>query len=190
MRQRAREKMKPLEIQTERLRMRPFTPNDLDDLHRLWIDPGVRKYLWDDTVISREQAEEVITNSVESFKAHGFGMWTVYLKDEATLIGFCGFRFFGQPEEIEILYGVAPASWGRGLATEAARAMLRCGFEEHGFDLIYAGADPPNAASFRVMEKIGMKFAKRVHLNGLEAIYYAMSREEFKSESQDFYQLS
>lgn len=182
--------MRPVEIQTERLRLRPFTAEDLDDLYRLWIDPGVRKYLWDDTEISRAQAMEVIASSLESFEAHGFGMWAVYPKDESELIGFCGLRLFGEPQEVEILYGISTERWGQGLATEAARAMIRRGFEEHGFDLIFAGADPPNAASFRVMEKIGMKFAKRIHLNGLETIYYVMSKEEFKSHSRDFYQPS
>lgn len=182
--------MNPVEIQTERLRMRPFTADHLDDLHQLWVTPGVRKYLWDDAAISREQAMEVIESSTESFRAHGFGLWAVYPKDEERLIGFCGFRHFGEQQEVEILYGVSPERWGEGLATEAARAMLRCGFEEHGFDQIYAGADPPNAASFRVMEKTGMKFAKRVHLNGLEAIYYVMSKEELEPGGRDFYQLS
>jgi len=172
--------MKRVEIRTERLRMRPWTLDDLDDLHRLWTDPNVRKYLWDDTVISREQAESVIASSIESFATAGFGMWGVYAKDEESLIGFCGFRTFGDDEEIEIMYGVSPARWGQGLASEAAQAVLRCGFEEHGFDLIYAGADPPNTASFRVMEKIGMRFAKRVHLNDVEAIYYVLSKADFQ----------
>jgi ribosomal-protein-alanine N-acetyltransferase len=162
--------------------MRPFTLGDLDELHRLWTDPGVRKYLWDDTVISREQAEAVIASSIDSSASHGFGLWSVYPKDEAALIGFCGFRLFGEPQEVEILYGVAPSHWGQGLATEAAQAMLRCGFEEHGFDLIYAGADPPNAASFRVMEKTGMKFAKRVQVDGVEAVYYVLAKEGFQPD--------
>jgi RimJ/RimL family protein N-acetyltransferase len=58
--------------------------------------------------------------------------------------------------------------------------MIRYGFEEHGVDPIFAGADPPNMASFRVMEKIGMKFAKRVVIEGKEAIYYMLSRADFQ----------
>ena len=170
--------------------MRPFAADHLDDLHRLWVTPGVRKYLWDDTAISREQAMEVIESSIESFDADGFGLWAVCPKDEETLIGFCGFRRFGEQQEVEILYGISPERWGEGLATEAARAMIRCGFETHGFDQIYAGADPPNTASFRVMEKTGMKFAKRIDLNGLEAIYYVLSKEESKPDGREFYQLA
>ena len=51
--------MKHIKIETERLRLRPLTANDLEDLHLLWTDADVRKYLWDDQVISREQAEEI-----------------------------------------------------------------------------------------------------------------------------------
>jgi ribosomal-protein-alanine N-acetyltransferase len=168
-----------IEIETARLRMRPATLGDIDALHRLWTDPGVRRYLWDDVIISREQAAEVVTSSLETFATHGFGQWVVMPKEEDEVIGFCGFRFFGEEPEVEILYGLASSHWGQGLATEAAQAMLRCGFEEHGFERIWAGADPPNAASFRIMEKTGMSFIKRTRVNGLEAIYYAIARAEF-----------
>jgi len=172
--------MKFTEIETSPLRLRPFTLDDVDDLHRLWIDPQVRKYLWDDIVITREQALSVVNGSIENFETHGFDMWGVLPKDREVLIGFCGFRFFGDPPEVEILFGIAPAYWGQGLATEAAKAMLRYGFEEHGFDRILAGAEAPNAASFRVMEKTGMFFVKRTCVNGLEVIYYAVSQEAFQ----------
>ncbi|HEX8183557.1 MAG TPA: GNAT family N-acetyltransferase, partial [Blastocatellia bacterium] len=65
-------------IETTRLRLRPFTPGDLDDLHRLWVDPAVRKYLWDDEVITREQAASVIDESCSLFDADGFGLWGVF----------------------------------------------------------------------------------------------------------------
>ncbi len=171
--------MNSLRIETARLALRPFVLSDTDDLHRLWIDPQVRKYLWDDEVISREVAEEVVQSSLASFASHGFGLWSVFFKGEDVLIGFCGFRHFDDPPEVEILYGVTPRHWGAGLATEAARAMLRFGFEENHFQRVYAGADPPNATSFRVMERCGMKFEKRQTINDKEAIYYSLAREDF-----------
>lgn len=178
-----------LQIQTHRLNMRPFIMNDVDVLHRLWTDPQVRKYLWDDLVISREKAAEVVENSMTSFTQRGFGLWAMFPKDKDELIGFCGFRLFDDPPEVEILYGLAPAYWGRGLTTEAAKAMLRCGFEEHGFARIYAGADPPNTASFRVMEKCGLKFAKRMFINNIEVIFYVIPREAFQPDDL-FYKIS
>jgi hypothetical protein len=62
-------------IKTARLMMRPFAIDDVDDLHRLWVDPGVRKFLWDDQVIPRETAIVVVESSIESFVNHGFGFW-------------------------------------------------------------------------------------------------------------------
>jgi [ribosomal protein S5]-alanine N-acetyltransferase len=171
-----------IEIETARIRMRPFKQEDIDDIHHLWIDPGVRKYLWDDVEITREQATSVVEGSIESFKARGFGFWVITLKGEESIIGFCGFRLFGDPPEVEILYGLFPQYWGEGLTTEAARAMIRCGFEENRFDRIFAGADPPNKVSFRVMEKTGMRFAKEIKINDLDAIYYDITREAYQPD--------
>jgi ribosomal-protein-alanine N-acetyltransferase len=100
-------------------------------------------------------------------------------REEDTLIGFCGFWFFYDPPELQLLYGISPDRWGKGLATEIARAMIRYGFEEHSFDRIIASADAPNLASLRVMEKAGMTFEKRVCINGLDLVYYALAREAF-----------
>ncbi len=166
--------------------MRPCAASDIDDLHRLWTDPQVRKYLWDDQIIPRELAEEVVGSSLASFASHNLGFLSVFFKDEEELIGFCGFRHFGDPPQVEILYGIAPAHWGKGLATEAARAVLRFGFEEIQLDHIYAGADPPNLSSFRVMERCGMKFDRQVTVNGLEAIYYALARQDFQPDDSPY----
>lgn len=166
-------------IETARLRLRPFTLDDVDDFHRLLIDPDVRKYLCDDKVLSREQAASFIDESLASFEANGFGLWAVLPREEDTLIGFCGFWFFYEPPELQLMYGLAPDRWGKGLATEIARVMIQYGFEEYSFDRIIASADAPNLASLRVMEKAGMTFEKQVCINGLELVYYAIAREAF-----------
>jgi ribosomal-protein-alanine N-acetyltransferase len=171
-------------IETARLSLRPFAMDDVDALHRLWIDPGMRKFLWDDQVIPLETAIAVVEGCIESFAKHGFGFWAICFKDDPALIGFCGLRHFtedgGASSEVEILYGVAAEHWGKGIAPEAAEAMLRYGFEEIELANIYAGADPPNAASLRVIKKLGMKFARKTLVNGLEAIYYVMSRDDYQ----------
>jgi [ribosomal protein S5]-alanine N-acetyltransferase len=171
-------------LETARLMMRPFAMDDVDDLYRLWVDPGVRKFLWDDQIVSRETAIAVVESSIESFVNRGFGFWAISIKNDPELIGFGGLRHFtedgGVTSEVEILYGVAPEHWGRGVATEAAGAILRYGFEECELTHIYAGADPPNAASFRVIEKLRMKFARKTVINRVEAVYYVMSRDGYK----------
>ena len=175
-----------IQIETGRLRMRPLTMNDLDRVHSIWNDASVRRYLWDDKPVSKELAADVLAQSVTSFESDGVGLCGVALKEDDELIGFCGFRFFDDPPEVEVLYGLLPDHWGKGLASEATVAMLRYGFEELKLERIYAGADPPNQASFRVMERAGMRFIKRTEVGGLEAIYYVVAREDFKPNDSTY----
>jgi ribosomal-protein-alanine N-acetyltransferase len=163
-------------LQTERLRLRPLTPDDAEALHRLWTDPGVRQYLWDGEVIAREKTEEIVRRSAELFETTGLGLWAVLPRDSEALAGFCGYWFFRDPPELELLYGIAEEQWGRGLATEAARAMLRYGFEVLGFERIAASTDAANTASVRVMEKLGMTFDRRAEIGGLDTIFYSATR--------------
>jgi ribosomal-protein-alanine N-acetyltransferase len=185
------------DLETAHLRLRPLRATDLDEMHRLWTDPGVRRYLWDDEIISRERVADVIAQSTRMFAADGLGLWAAFPRDPASpaeapaaggatsagapsaappLVGFCGFWAFHEPPQLQLLYGVAPSHWGRGLATEMARAMLRRGFEVHGFERIVACADAPNRASLRVMEKAGMTFERRALVDGRDTIYYVATR--------------
>ncbi|HVF92362.1 MAG TPA: GNAT family N-acetyltransferase [Blastocatellia bacterium] len=171
--------MELLEIITARLRLRPFVSGDVDEAHRLWIDPGVRKYLWDDEVISKEQAGAVIEESLAHFRDTGSGLWAASARPERGLLGFCGYWFFRDPPELELLYGVETKHWGKGIATEMSRAIIRYGFQELALDHVVASTDAPNVASVRVMEKSGMSFAGRETLDGLDTIFYSMAREQF-----------
>jgi [ribosomal protein S5]-alanine N-acetyltransferase len=167
-----------LNLESERLRFRPFAPGDVDDLHRLFTQPGVRRFLWDDDIIPRERTAAVVAQSAASFATHGFGLWAVSFQDSEELIGFCGFWHFHEPPRLEVLYGVAPDHWTKGLATEAARGMIRYGFDVLGFARIEASTDAANTASVRVMERAGMRFWKREMTNGLDTIYYAIDRAQ------------
>lgn len=172
----------PTVIETARLHMRPFAPADLDDLYRLLTNPQVRQYLCDDQIVSRQWVGTEIGSSINCFQTYGFGLWSVFPRKENILIGLCGFRFFHKPPELQLIYTIAPTYWLQGLATEAARAMLRYGFEELKFTRIITSADAPNAASLRVMEKAGMTFEKRVLIEGQDIVYYALMRENYQSD--------
>jgi ribosomal-protein-alanine N-acetyltransferase len=168
-----------VELATARLRLRPCTTHDLDNLLHLWTDPEVRRYLFDDRVISREEAETRLRGGLASFHTHGFGLWLAYRPGEAATVGFCALSLTGDPPEVELLYGIAPSAWGQGLATEAARAVLRHGFVELGLTRIVAGADVPNVASLRVLEKLGMTFTHRMRTEYGEVKYFALTRAAF-----------
>ena len=127
---------------TARLRLDPTRERDLDSLHALWTEPGVRRYLWDDVIIPREKAEETLRASLASFARDGFGLWVLRLTGDQDLIGFAGLRRIAElPLEVELLYGLHPRFWKRGLATEASAAVLERGFARHGRERIWARAD-------------------------------------------------
>ncbi|MEW6734932.1 MAG: GNAT family N-acetyltransferase [Acidobacteriota bacterium] len=178
-----------LMIYTTHLELRPFAESDLDAIHQLWIDVEIRRYIFDGKIIARDFVAEEIAASMARFTEDGTGLWSVAQRGIEAMIGFCGYRHFHEPPELELLYGISPAYWGRGLATEATRAMIRYGFEQIGLDLVKASADAPNTASFRVMEKAGLQFEKRIMAGGLDTIYYALQRKDFQPDDS-YYQLT
>lgn len=145
-------------MDTPRLRFSRVSRGDVDTLHRIWTDPGVRRYLWDDVTIDRETAAQVVEQTVRDWAEHHYGLWLVRERDGTEAIGFVGFRSSGDPAVPELLFGFLPAWWHRGLATEAARAALQYLFEVAGADSAWAETDPPNTASVRVLERVGMQF--------------------------------
>lgn len=173
-----------IDLDTERLRLTPFTMDHLDALHALWTDPDVRRYLWDDEVISRERAAAVIAESERNFAERGYGFWVMLLRGEAmdepdVVIGFCGYRVFEDSGEPELLCGILPRYWGKGLVSEAGHAVVRHGFERNGFTRIIAATDTPNQSSVRVMQRLGMVFLRRGEFHGLDTVFYELTPEDY-----------
>jgi ribosomal-protein-alanine N-acetyltransferase len=181
------------EIRTSRLRLGPIGLDDLDELHRLWTDPEVRKYIWDGVAIGVEEAVSIIAQSSGYFLYQRFGLWAMKRAEVSSardrIIGFCGFWYFRDPPELELIYGLEPANWGKGLATEAARAMIRYGFDQLSFESIAGSTDAANARSVLVMERAGMTLTRRAVVGGIDTLFYAISRTEYgrcgKDDSTD-----
>ena len=172
------------DLDTERLRLTAFSMDHLDALHALWTDPDVRRYLWDGEVISRERAAEVISDSERNFAERGYGFRAMLLRDEAiaevdALVGFCGYRLFEDSGEPELLYGILPRYWGKGLVSEAAHALIRDGFERNGFTRIIAATDTPNQSSVKVMQRLGMVFLRRGEFHGLDTVFFELTPEDY-----------
>jgi RimJ/RimL family protein N-acetyltransferase len=165
-------------IKTERLSLRIVSADDLDDLARLFADPEVVKYVGDGKPAGREVAAKAVESIIAHWQKHGFGRWIAADKTNGDFIGFGGLRsLFGTPE---VVYHLTKKSWGKGFATELARAALRFGFEEHGFKRIVAITRPPNTSSIHVMEKLGMQFEKYAEYYGLAVVQYSLTRDAFK----------
>ena len=167
-------------IETPRLRLRMFRQEDLDDLATLFADPDVMRYVADGQPTGRKEAHKALDSIIQHWRRHGFGRWAVEDKATREFVGFGGLMsLFGLPE---IVYHFATAHWGKGFATEMARAGLKYGFEVHRFDRIVAIAKPDNAASIHVLEKLGMRFEKRTSYYNIDVVQYAIAREEFKPD--------
>lgn len=172
-------------LHTDRLVLRPLSGEDADALHRISNDPQVRRYLWDDEPVSRETIGGLLSRSERSFSEEGIGLFGVRLRGEDALLGFCGFVRLEGMEEMELGYELAPEAWGRGLATEAARECVRYAFGRAGFERVIAGADAPNAASLRIIEKLGMKPLGYPNPTAPSEPYYVLSRGEFLAAKRD-----
>lgn len=168
------------EIETDRLRLRAFMPGDVDDLLPVFGDAEVMKHISGGKTRTREETETGLRRTIEGWRKRGFGLWAVAGKDDDRVIGYCGLIFLEDTPEIEVAYGLAQSFWGRGLATEAARASLRYGFEELKLDVIVAVVNPENAASRRVLEKLGLRHTKNAHHYGADLMYYEISKTGYQ----------
>jgi ribosomal-protein-alanine N-acetyltransferase len=169
-----------MELRSARLALRPLAPTDRDALHRLWIDPDVRRFLWDDRVIDLPTVDDVIARSAELFATEGFGLYALEPPGEPTLLGVCGMYRFPDREP-EVIYSLARDCWGRGYATEASRVVIADAFERLGFPSVLARTDTPNHASIRVMERLGMRFAGERVENGLPTVSYTLTRDAWEA---------
>jgi ribosomal-protein-alanine N-acetyltransferase len=171
-------------VPTARTSLRPVSMQDLEYLHRLWTDPTVRRFFWDDEVIPRERAEAAVREAVEDLGRHGLGLWISERgQGGGAPLGFCGLRHLDNGPEVEVLYGISPLEWRRGFATEIALAIIGYGFERAGLIRVLGIADAENLVSRRVLEKVGMTFEGYVVNDGRGEARYAIRAEDFQRVS-------
>ena len=176
-------------IETGRLRLRPFTHADLPALRAMRAKEEVARYLGTSAIQTPEFVAERLDAYLECYRLHGFGMAAVEEKAFGELIGWSGlqpleFGWNGERsakagKEIEVGYGFDTPHWGKGYGTEVAAAWLRYGFEGVKLARIVAVASPENKSSWRVMEKLGMKYVTTEPHYGNPCVFYTISREEF-----------
>ncbi|HEX7029539.1 MAG TPA: GNAT family N-acetyltransferase [Gammaproteobacteria bacterium] len=165
-------------MESERLKLRPFVAGDLDSLHALWTDPDVRRHLWDNRQLGRDDTAAIIEQSAALHRDEAAGLWAVERREEPGLIGFGGYWYFGEPRELQILFGLRPEHWGMGLATELAQCLIHYGFQTLQLARVTGATDRANVSSQRVMEKAGMRFLERVRSRTHDLMYYAIDRPE------------
>jgi len=146
------------ELETERLRLRRWRAEDREPFARMNDDAAVMEFF--PSRLTREESDALVDRIETHFAEHGFGLWAAELRAEGSFIGYIGLaapRFEAHFTPcVEIGWRLARANWGKGLATEGARAVVRDAFEELGLEELVSFTAPANVHSRRVMEKLGM----------------------------------
>jgi RimJ/RimL family protein N-acetyltransferase len=158
------------EIETERLILRAPISTDLDVFAAYLGDPDYLRYLPRRTATPHERAEQTLNviSQVWEQQPPSDIAWVISQKAGGQLMGWSGAGSSAGDGEIELVYAVGKPFWGQGFATEAARAVVRFGFENTGWDRMVAAIIPGNVASRRVLEHLGFVYEKDVN-------YYEMS---------------
>ena len=166
-------------LETERLIIRKFTPEDLETLIELRSDPEVNVYLGGTRMQNPQAIEKRFQVYIDSYRQNGFGVCAVIWKETGEMIGWSGLMPLEGTSEIEVGYGMKKEFWGKGIGLECARAWLEYGFNRAGLERIVAVAYPENTGSWRIMEKCGMKYEKTEPHYGEDCVFYSIARAEF-----------
>ncbi len=165
-------------LETKRLALRELEETDLDALSAIYADAEVMKYIGKGIISSREQTKRSIELCRQFQEKNGFSAWAVIDRLRDKLIGTCGFAKLPDDQGIEIAYLLAKDSWGKGIASEISIAVLDYGFEVLKLEKIIALVYPQNAASIRVIEKMGMKFDKEAEFWGVKLLMFSISKTD------------
>lgn len=169
-------------IETPRLLLRTFTPEDAQLIYELNLDPDVTRYTLD-PVCDIDHAMEILEKTIlPQYSLYNHGRWAVHTKPGHEFIGWCGLKSrpeprltVGQVNEIDLGYRFLKKAWGYGYATEAAFACIKYGFERLGLQRIVGRSLPGNMASIRVLEKCGMTYLGEEVVEGLVHKTYDIS---------------
>ncbi len=170
-------------IETARLLIRPFekTDEDIAAIHKLFSDPEVVKYIGGVLSDTIEKTIERVVRWIGFQEQYGYSCWAVIEKSSGDVIGDCGlFPLENKGPEVELGYDFRRDCWGKGYATEAARACLDYGFNELKLDYIIAVVFPENIASRRVLEKCGMTQRGMRHYYNHELAFFDCARDKGK----------
>lgn len=165
-------------VKTPRLVLKRFSIRDAAGFFELNSDPEVLRFSGDIPFASIKEARTFI-RAYRQYDLYGFGRWSVYLLDTNEYLGFCGLNFSTAKQEVDLGFRLMRRVWGQGFATEAGFACLRIGFSKYGLEKIVGRAMPENAASLRVLQKLGMTYEKEFDEDGIRWVQMSIRRDEF-----------
>lgn len=173
--------MRPV-LETPRLHLRPLAATDLADLVRLDLDPEVMRYVGSPAGVrtppeTEARARARIRESVEG-TLDPLGLWRIEAREDRAFCGIGALLAMPEGSDVEVAYRLARTAWGRGLATEAAGALVAHGLHTLGLARLVAVTYPDNLASQRVLDKLG--FARRglTEYKGVRATFHVLARQD------------
>jgi RimJ/RimL family protein N-acetyltransferase len=170
-------------LDTERLVLRMFRESDLDAYADMCGDAEVMKYLGGATM-NRSEAWRNMALVLGHWQLRGFGLWAVEERTSGVMVGRVGcWRPDGWPG-LEISWTLRRTFWGRGYATEAARAALNCAFIQLGQSHVISMIHSDNAPSIRVARRLGMRREGHIELMGHPVVIYGTGRFQSRSDAQ------
>jgi ribosomal-protein-alanine N-acetyltransferase len=143
-----------MELRTERLILRRWRDSDREPFASMNADPKVMRHF--PHALTREESDAFVDRIEAHFDEKGFGLWAVEVAGGAPFIGFVGLSTHSVIPGVEIGWRLDEPYWGRGYATEAARATLEDGFDRAGLEEIISFTSTLNLPSIAVMERLGM----------------------------------
>jgi ribosomal-protein-alanine N-acetyltransferase len=166
-------------IETERLLLRELEESDTGTLAEIYSDLEVMRYVGKGIALDYAQTKKSVENWIKYYERFKFGNWATIEKGTWKFVGLCGLSWLPDSYEIEVSYLFTKDSWGRGYATEAAKAILDYGFNQIGLRRIVALVYPQNEPSIHVLEKLGMKYeGERIFFNDKLLLVYSSEKNE------------
>jgi [ribosomal protein S5]-alanine N-acetyltransferase len=167
-------------LETERLIIREHVLSDAPFFFTLNSNYNVVKYTGDSSFETIDEAEKIVQYVMNQYKENGYGRWLVSEKETNNPIGWCGLKFHTDTEETDIGYRLLESAWGKGYATESAKACLDYGFKHFNLNRIIGEAMQENTASINVFKKLGMTYLKDSLIDNVESVVYELKKENHK----------
>lgn len=168
-------------IETERLILREILPTDVDGMYELDSDPEVHRYIGNKPVTTRQQSADVISFIRKQYLDNGIGRWAVLERKTRKFMGWSGLKFMTERTNnhvnyYDLGYRLKKEYWGRGFATESARAFIAYGFEKLNAREICAMAHVENRGSNNVLRKAGMTLIESFSSEGEPHNWYKIEK--------------
>lgn len=151
---------------------------DIEAVYEMRRDEEIMRYIRE-PVLSRSEAENWVNLISSRWAADRIGFCSLIEKQTGKFVGWCGLWQLKETGEIEVGYAIAREFWGKGYASESAEAFLEYGFKELNLERIVAVARPENAASRRVMEKLGMRFDYIGKFYERDLVHYSITKDDY-----------